>query len=130
MLMPVGPSALKLMALADISGAPVREKMNIAKFLAVGCPDSFVPIYTSASLLTVFRLSTRSSRLWLSPLLARLRLVMPQAAEPVQGQFESQSESHRDNSYASGRCLPRTRFARKPEVTKRPGLRKQGSNSR
>ena len=36
MLMPVGPTALKLMALADVSRTEANEKMVIAKFLAVG----------------------------------------------------------------------------------------------
>ena len=35
MLMPVGPSALKLMALADVNGADQEVKMSIAKFLTV-----------------------------------------------------------------------------------------------
>ncbi|KAK5441442.1 hypothetical protein LTS15_011274 [Exophiala xenobiotica] len=35
MLMPVGPTAMKLMALADVTGAEKQEKMVIAKFLAV-----------------------------------------------------------------------------------------------
>lgn len=35
MLMPTGPPALKLTALADVSGAGEEEKMSIAKFLTV-----------------------------------------------------------------------------------------------
>lgn len=35
MLMPAGPPAMKLTALADVSGAGEREKMSIAKFLTV-----------------------------------------------------------------------------------------------
>lgn len=35
MLMPVGPTAMKLMALADVSHAEAKEKMVISKFLAV-----------------------------------------------------------------------------------------------
>lgn len=35
MLMPVGPTAMKLMALADVTGSAEKEKNQIAKFLAV-----------------------------------------------------------------------------------------------
>lgn len=35
MLMPTGPSAMKLTALADVSGSSEEEKMSIAKFLSV-----------------------------------------------------------------------------------------------
>jgi hypothetical protein len=35
MLMPTGPSAMKLGALADVGGAGDEEKMAIAKFLTV-----------------------------------------------------------------------------------------------
>jgi len=35
MLMPVGPPALKLTALADVTGSSDKEKMSIAKFLTV-----------------------------------------------------------------------------------------------
>jgi hypothetical protein len=35
MLMPCGPPAMKLTALADVSGAGDEEKMSIAKFLTV-----------------------------------------------------------------------------------------------
>ncbi|KYG44959.1 hypothetical protein M433DRAFT_68301 [Acidomyces richmondensis BFW] len=35
MLMPVGPTAMKLMALADVTGSPRKEKNQIAKFLAL-----------------------------------------------------------------------------------------------
>jgi len=35
MLMPTGPPALKLTALADCNGASDKEKMSIAKFLTV-----------------------------------------------------------------------------------------------
>ncbi|KAK5120999.1 hypothetical protein LTR85_005783 [Meristemomyces frigidus] len=35
MLMPVGPPAMKLTALADVSGADQEEKMSIAKFLTI-----------------------------------------------------------------------------------------------
>lgn len=35
MLMPTGPSATKLTALADVSGADEEEKMAIAKFVTV-----------------------------------------------------------------------------------------------
>jgi len=35
MLMPTGPSATKLSALADVSGADEDEKMSIAKFVAI-----------------------------------------------------------------------------------------------
>ena len=34
-IMPVGPPALKLTALADVTGTEEKEKMAIAKFLAV-----------------------------------------------------------------------------------------------
>jgi len=33
MLMPTGPSAMKLTAMADVSGAPEGEQLSIAKFL-------------------------------------------------------------------------------------------------
>ena len=35
MLMPVGPPALKLLALADVSGAEEKEKSSLVKFLSV-----------------------------------------------------------------------------------------------
>ena len=35
MLMPTGPPAMKLTALADVSGSNEQEKMSIAKFLCV-----------------------------------------------------------------------------------------------
>lgn len=35
MLMPTGPPAMKLTALADVSGSGESEKMSIAKFLCV-----------------------------------------------------------------------------------------------
>ena len=35
MLMPIGPSAMKLTALADVNGSNEGEKMSIAKFLCV-----------------------------------------------------------------------------------------------
>lgn len=41
MLMPTGPPATKLVALADVSGADEDEKMSIAKFLTISyaiCP--------------------------------------------------------------------------------------------
>ena len=39
MLMPTGPPAMKLTALADVSGSSEQEKMSIAKFLTVSfCP--------------------------------------------------------------------------------------------
>lgn len=34
MLLPTGPSATKLTALADVSGADEKEKLSIAKFIA------------------------------------------------------------------------------------------------
>lgn len=37
MLMPTGPPAMKLTALADVNGAGDEEKMSIAKFLTVSC---------------------------------------------------------------------------------------------
>ena len=37
MLMPTGPPAMKLTALADVSGSSEEEKMSIAKFLSVSC---------------------------------------------------------------------------------------------
>ena len=38
MLMPTGPPAMKLTALADVSGSSEEEKMSIAKFLSVSNP--------------------------------------------------------------------------------------------
>ena len=38
MLMPTGPPAMKLTALADVSGSTETEKMSIAKFLCVSLP--------------------------------------------------------------------------------------------
>lgn len=38
MLMPTGPPALKLSALADVNGNSDEDKMAIAKFLTVSCP--------------------------------------------------------------------------------------------
>lgn len=35
MLMPTGPPATKLTALADVSGADENEKMSIAKFVTI-----------------------------------------------------------------------------------------------
>ena len=35
MLMPTGPPAMKLTALADVNGSSEQEKMSIAKFLTV-----------------------------------------------------------------------------------------------
>ncbi|KAK4946140.1 hypothetical protein LTR28_007876 [Elasticomyces elasticus] len=35
MLMPTGPPAMKLTALADVNGADEKEKMSIAKFLTI-----------------------------------------------------------------------------------------------
>lgn len=35
MLMPAGPSAMKVMVLADVANAEHKDKMIIAKFLAV-----------------------------------------------------------------------------------------------
>lgn len=40
MLMPAGPPAMKLTALADVNGSPEEEKMSIAKFLTVGTFES------------------------------------------------------------------------------------------
>ena len=40
MLMPTGPPAMKLTALADVSGSSEEEKMSIAKFLSVCDPPS------------------------------------------------------------------------------------------
>ncbi len=36
MLMPTGPPAIKLVALADVNGSSEEEKMVVAKFLTVG----------------------------------------------------------------------------------------------
>ncbi len=36
--MPTGPPAMKLTALADVSGADGKQKMSIAKFLTVSVP--------------------------------------------------------------------------------------------
>lgn len=38
MLMPTGPPAMKLTALADVNGSKESEKMAIAKFLTVRLP--------------------------------------------------------------------------------------------
>jgi hypothetical protein len=38
MLMPTGPSAMKVMVLADVADAGQKDKMVIAKFLAVRIP--------------------------------------------------------------------------------------------
>lgn len=38
MLMPTGPPALKLTALADVNGSSEDEKLSIAKFLSVSFP--------------------------------------------------------------------------------------------
>lgn len=40
MLMPTGPSAMKVMVLADVADADHKDKMIIAKFLAVSMPFS------------------------------------------------------------------------------------------
>ena len=41
MLMPTGPPAMKLTALADVSGSIEEEKMSIAKFLSVSDLEVF-----------------------------------------------------------------------------------------
>lgn len=46
MLMPTGPSAMKLVAMADVNGADEGEKMSISKFLTV----SAFPLYTQSFL--------------------------------------------------------------------------------
>lgn len=38
MLMPTGPPAMKLTALADVNGSNLKEKLSIAKFLTVSVP--------------------------------------------------------------------------------------------
>lgn len=47
MLMPTGPPALSITAMADVSGAGEEQKLSIAKFLTVSLPVvafySFVP---------------------------------------------------------------------------------------
>ena len=45
MLMPTGPPAMKLTALAEVNGSQEGEKLSIAKFLCV----SSVPLYMSIS---------------------------------------------------------------------------------
>ena len=35
MLMPTGPPAMKLLALADVNGTPEKEKLSIAKLLTI-----------------------------------------------------------------------------------------------
>ena len=40
MLMPTGPPAMKLTALADVNGSNPEEKLSIAKFLTVSVPVS------------------------------------------------------------------------------------------
>ena len=42
MLMPTGPPAMKLTALADVSGSNEQEKMSIAKFLCVSISPTLV----------------------------------------------------------------------------------------
>ena len=42
MLMPVAPTALKFMALADVSRTEANEKMVIARFLAVGIHSAWI----------------------------------------------------------------------------------------
>ena len=44
MLMPTGPPAMKLTALADVSGSSEEEKMSIAKFLSVSILLSWVSL--------------------------------------------------------------------------------------
>lgn len=39
MMMPVGPPAMKNLALADVSGTSQKTKLSIAKFLTVSCID-------------------------------------------------------------------------------------------
>ena len=41
MLMPTGPPAMKLTALADVNGSSEQEKMSIAKFLTVSFRPRF-----------------------------------------------------------------------------------------
>ena len=41
MLMPTGPTAMKLVAMADCNNADEEEKMSISKFLVVGFPSQF-----------------------------------------------------------------------------------------
>ena len=45
MLMPIGPSAMKLTALADVNGSNENEKMSIAKFLCVRYKHPYVYQY-------------------------------------------------------------------------------------
>jgi hypothetical protein len=52
MLMPAGPSAMKVMVLADVADAEHKDKMIIAKFLAVSIACESLP----KSLLTCCRL--------------------------------------------------------------------------
>ena len=44
MLMPTGPPAMKLTALADVSGSNEQEKMSIAKFLCVSISSTLLSI--------------------------------------------------------------------------------------
>jgi hypothetical protein len=58
MLMPTGPSAMKVMVLADVADAEQKDKMIIAKFLAVS-----INICTSMAVLTNFARSSMLFRL-------------------------------------------------------------------
>lgn len=61
MLMPTGPSAMKVMVLADVADAEHKDKMVIAKFLAVSahskCQDTKLTysqvIYAISPLMTL-----------------------------------------------------------------------------
>lgn len=72
MLMPTGPPAMKLTALADVNGSKESEKMAIAKFITVCLPLIVVPAVVEAVgvELTVYRACrspTPSHRLSVSP---------------------------------------------------------------
>lgn len=72
MMMPTGPPAMKLTALADVSGAGDEEKMSIAKFLTVSS------LYLSPRLVLMFcRFRTLSRPSSASPLWERSRLLKP-----------------------------------------------------
>jgi len=55
MLMPTGPSAMKLIAMVEVSGASEEDEQKIAKLLTVSCPDLKISInlYTFADLCQV-----------------------------------------------------------------------------
>ena len=61
MLMPTGPSAMKLTALADVSGSSESEKMSIAKFLSITYALSPLICFTVVGALKACQAVTSSS---------------------------------------------------------------------